>query len=286
MTAPDEATPDGAALDEGTPDEGTPDEGAARRNATRTGLAVGLATAAYGVSFGALAVSAGLDVWQTAFLSLVMFSGGSQFALVGVLAGGGTAAGPAAIASAALLGTRNGVYGIRTAPIVGRGWLKRIAGAWITIDESTAVALAQPTPRSRRRGFWVTGLAVFVGWNLTTLVGALVGDALGDTSAYGLDAAAAAAFVGLLWPRLKRRQAAAVAVAAAVVAAVLTPVLMPGIPVLVAALVAVVFGLANWFSDPAADPLAAQPVTPTGVPAADPFPDTRALDAREGPSRR
>jgi predicted branched-subunit amino acid permease len=218
---------------------------AAQREATRDGLAVGVATAAYGISFGALAVSAGLDVWQTCFISLVMFSGGSQFALVGVLAGGGTAAGSAAIASAALLGTRNGIYGIRTAPIVGRGWWKRIAAAWVTIDESTAVALAQPTPKSRRVGFWVTGLAVFIGWNLTTLAGALIGDAIGDTGAYGLDAAAAAAFVGLLWPRLKRLQARAVAVVAAVVAAALTPVLMPGLPVLVAALVAVIVGVFN-----------------------------------------
>jgi predicted branched-subunit amino acid permease len=228
----------------------TTEEASASREALRDGLAVGIATAAYGVSFGALSVASGLDVWQTCVLSLVMFSGGSQFALVGVLAGGGTGAGVAAIASAALLGTRNGIYGIRTSPIVGRGFWKRVAAAWITIDESTAVSLAQPTPRSRRLGFWVTGLAVFIGWNLTTLAGALIGDALGDTSAFGLDAAAAAAFVGLLWPRLKRMQARAVAVAAAVVAALLTPVLMPGLPVLVAAVVAVVVGLFNWLGEP------------------------------------
>jgi predicted branched-subunit amino acid permease len=221
----------------------------ARREAVRDGFAVGIATAAYGVSFGALAVASGLDVWQACVLSLVMFSGGSQFALIGVLAGGGTGAWPAAIASSTLLGARNGIYGIRTSPIIGAGWLKRVAAAWITIDESTAVALAQPTSAARRVGFWVTGLVVFTGWNLTTLTGALIGDALGDTSRYGLDAAAAAAFVGLLWPRLKRLQARAVAVAAGVVAALLTPVLMPGLPVLVAAAVAVVVGLTNWLGE-------------------------------------
>lgn len=223
----------------------------ARREAVRDGFAVGIATAAYGISFGALAVASGLNVWQACVLSLVMFSGGSQFALIGVLAGGGTAAWPAAVASSTLLGARNGIYGIRTSPIVGPGWLKRIAAAWVTIDESTAVALAQPTPASRRVGFWVTGLVVFAGWNLATLTGALIGDALGDTSQYGLDAAAAAAFVGLLWPRLRRLQARAVAVAAGVVAALLTPVLMPGLPVLVAAAVAVVVGMTNWLGRPA-----------------------------------
>ncbi|WP_166671330.1 AzlC family ABC transporter permease [Cryobacterium psychrophilum] len=170
----------------------SPDETIERGNqrlARRSGLAVGLATAAYGISFGALSVAAGLSIAQTCFLSIVMFSGGSQFALVGVLATGGAASGPAAIAGAALLGVRNGIYGIRTSPMIGRGWWKRTAAAWLTIDESTAVGLAQPTPRSRRTGFWVTGLAVFIGWNLTTLLGALIGDAMGDTRAYGLDAA-------------------------------------------------------------------------------------------------
>ncbi|WP_368499619.1 AzlC family ABC transporter permease [Herbiconiux sp. A18JL235] len=215
------------------------------RAAVRAGLAVGLATAVYGVSFGALATLSGLDVWQTCFLSLVMFTGGSQFALIGVLASGGLAAGPAAITSAALLGTRNVFYSIRMSPVIGRGFLRRAAAAQLTIDESVAVATAQPTLRSQRLGFWVTGVAIYLGWNLTTLVGALIGDLLGDVSAYGLDAAAAAAFLGLLWPRLKERQTQAVAVGAAVVATLLTPVLVPGLPVLVAASVAVVVGAFN-----------------------------------------
>ena len=215
----------------------------------RDGIGVGLATAAYGISFGALAVAAGLDVWQTCFLSLVMFTGGSQFALVGVLASGGVAAGGSAIATAALLGIRNVVYGMRMKPVVDHaGLARRIAAAWITIDESTAVALAQSEDRAARIGFWLTGIVIFVGWNLTTLIGALIGDAIGDTSAWGLDAAAAAAFLGLIWPRLKRFQAGAVAVGAALVATLATPVLMPGLPVLVAALVAFVVGWFDLFS--------------------------------------
>ena len=220
-----------------------------RATVVRDSVGVGLATAAYGISFGALSVAAGLDVWQTCFLSLVMFTGGSQFALVGVLASGGVAAGGSAIATAALLGIRNVVYGMRMKPLVDHGGLaRRIAAAWITIDESTAVALAQSDDRTARRGFWLTGLVIFVGWNLTTLAGAVIGDALGDTRAWGLDAAAAAAFLGLLWPRLKRFQAGAVAVVAALVATLTTPVLMPGLPVLVAALVAVVVGWFDLFS--------------------------------------
>lgn len=217
-----------------------------RREVWREGIGVAVATSAYGISFGALAVAAGLDVWQTCVLSLLMFTGGSQFAFVGVVAGGGLAALPAAVASAALLGVRNVAYGMRMSPVIGRGFWRRLAAVQVTIDESTAVAISQDDPRLGRLGFWVTGVGIFLGWNATTLVGALLGDVLGDPKAWGLDAAAAAAFLALLWPRLKRRQAIAVGVAAAVIATALTPVLMPGVPVLIAAGVAVLVGWFDW----------------------------------------
>ncbi|EXJ52949.1 AzlC family ABC transporter permease [Microbacterium sp. MRS-1] len=217
------------------------------RRARREAVGVAVATSAYGVSFGALAVASGLDVWQTCVLSLLMFTGGSQFAFAGVLGAGGLAAAPAAIASAALLGVRNVAYGLRMAPVVGHGW-RRLVAPQVTIDESTAVALAHGDPAARRTGFWITGVGIYVGWNISTLGGALLGDVLGDPRTYGLDAAAAAAFLALLWPRLRRRQAVAVGVAAAVVATALTPVLMPGLPVLVAAVVAIAVGWTNAFA--------------------------------------
>jgi predicted branched-subunit amino acid permease len=216
--------------------------------AVRAALSVALAVSAYGFSFGALSVAAGLDVWQTCVLSLLMFSGGSQFALIGLIASNGLAAAPTAIAASVLLGTRNTLYAIRMSPIVGSGFWRRFAAGWITIDESTAVATAQPDLRSQRLGFWVTGLVIFVGWNLTTLAGALAGNLIGDVKQYGLDAAAAAAFLGLLWPRLTQLQPIVVAVAGVVVATVLTPWLPPGLPIIAAALVAVVVGAFNWLA--------------------------------------
>lgn len=228
------------------------DAAAHDRRAWRDGIGVAVATSAYGISFGALAVMSGLDVWQTCVLSLLMFTGGSQFAFIGVIGAGGVAAASAAIASAGLLGVRNVAYGLRMSPVIGTRKIARAAAAPFTIDESTAVALAQHTPRARRLGFWVTGIGIYIGWNLSTLAGALLGDVLGDVRAYGLDAAAAAAFLALLWPRLKQRQAIVVGVAAAVVATVAMPLVMPGLPVLIAALVAVVVGLTNWWGRPSA----------------------------------
>ncbi len=214
----------------------------------RAGVAVGAATATYGVSFGALSTMSGLDVWQTCFLSAVMFSGASQFAVVSVLASGGLACAGSAIASAALLGSRNLFYGIRLSPIIGTGFWRRTAAAQLTVDESAALAGAQATRATQRVGFWAAGLAVFVGWNGATIVGVFIGDLLGDIRVYGLDVAAAAAFLGLLWPRLKERQAQAVAVVAALVAASFTPVLVTGVPVLLTVIAAIVVGGFNLFA--------------------------------------
>lgn len=212
-----------------------------RRTVLRQSLSVGLATSAYGVSFGALAVASGLTAWQTLALSLLLFSGGSQFAVVGILGAGGS--GVAATATSTLLGLRNGLYALQMSRILHvTGWRRLVAGQ-LTIDESTAVAIGQPTPRSARLGFWATGLVVYAGWNLTTLAGALLGNALGDPKAYGFDAAAAAAFCALLWPRLRSRDAAAVVAVAALLAALLAPAAPPGIPVIVSALAAVAVGL-------------------------------------------
>lgn len=207
--------------------------------AVRTGVSVGVATGLYGISFGALATAAGLSVLQAQALSLLMFTGGSQFAFVGAIGGGG----PAALASASLLGLRNTVYGAQMNAVLGPGGLRRLACAQVTIDESVAVSFAQDDPAEKRRGFWAAGLAVHVLWNLFTLVGALVGNALGDPGTWGLDGAAVAAFLGLLWPRLHDRQTVAVAVAAAFVTLLLVPALPQGLPLLVAAAVAAVTAL-------------------------------------------
>lgn len=208
-----------------------------------TSLGVAGAVSLYGISFGALSVASGLDFWQTQVLSLFMFSGGSQFAVIGLVAAGSAA--PSVVTAAGLLGIRNGLYAVRMSAIIGTGFWKRlIAGQW-TIDESTAVAISQTEPRNQRLGFWLTGAGIYLGWNSMTAVGAILGDALGDPRSWGLDAAAAAAFLALLWPRIQARQPIAVAAVSAVVTVVAIPTTPPGIPILIAAgaglLVALVF---------------------------------------------
>jgi 4-azaleucine resistance transporter AzlC len=219
-----------------------------RKAIVRDGTAVGIATGAYGISFGAVAVASGLDVLQSCALSLLVFTGASQFALVGVLAAGGPPLSGAA--TALLLGSRNTLYGIRLAPLLGWSGVRRAAAAHLVIDESTAMAVMRPNATAARVGFLSTGLAVFVLWNLATLAGALAGTALGDPRAYGLDAAVGAAFLALLWPRLSDRRNQVVAVLGAALALGLVPVTAAGVPVLAAAGVAVLAGMLSRRPDP------------------------------------
>jgi predicted branched-subunit amino acid permease len=208
--------------------------------AVRMGISISVATGLYGVSFGALSVAAGLNLAQTMALSLLMFTGGSQFAFIGVIAGGGT--GAAALGAASLLGVRNAVYGLQMSRLIApRGLWRWLAAHW-TIDESAATASSQIDASEQRRGFWVAGAGVFLLWNLFTLVGALLGDALGDPRRFGLDGAAVAAFLGLLWPRLKAREPVALALVCGLVTAAAIPLVPPGLPILLAAAVGAAWG--------------------------------------------
>ncbi len=202
----------------------------------RDGITVGVATGAYGVSFGALGVAAGLDVAQTCAMSLLLFTGASQFALVGVIASGGAPLSGAL--TALLLGSRNTLYGLRLAPLLAWSGWRRAVAAHLLIDESTAMSVSRRSTAAARAGFLSTGLSVFLLWNLATLGGALAGTALGDPRTYGLDAAVGGAFLALLWPRLDRTRNRVVAVLAAALALGLVPVTTAGVPVLAASLVA------------------------------------------------
>ena len=212
------------------------------RSTVRDALSVAVTVGAYGVAFGAASVAAGFSVLQTCLFSLFTFTGASQFAAVGVVAAGGPAIG--AIATAGMLGTRNALYGMQMAPLLRVRGLRRVAAAHVTIDESTGVALSQ-APRgveAMRVGFWVTGIGVFVFWNLFTLLGALGAKALGNPASWGLDAAVPAVFLGLVWPRLENTFLRLVAVASMAFALVVTPWLAAGLPIIATAGVAIVMG--------------------------------------------
>jgi 4-azaleucine resistance transporter AzlC len=197
-----------------------------------------LAVGVFGVSFGVLATASGLSIAKTCALSLLVFTGASQFTAVSIHASGGSPA--SALASALLLAARNGAYGLAMSRRMHGGVAKRLLAAHFTLDESTAMASAQPDDRDAEKAFWITGIAVFVFWNLGTLVGALVGDHIGDPARYGLDAAFPVGFVALLMPQLRAQPGRVAALGGAAIALVLIPLTPVGVPVLAAGIAALV----------------------------------------------
>lgn len=204
-------------------------------------LSVSIAVGAYGTAFGAAAVAAGFTVFQACLLSLLTFTGASQFAVIGVLGAGGTAL--TGIATASLLGMRNAIYSMIMKPILNLTGLKKFVATQITIDESVAVATAEEIrgEAAMKHGFWLTGGGVYFFWNLFTLLGALGAQAIGDPSMWGLDAAVPAAFLALVWPRLIVKDDYVLAIGAAALALALTPIIAAGLPIIATALLAVAF---------------------------------------------
>ncbi|MEY9876831.1 4-azaleucine resistance transporter AzlC [Streptacidiphilus sp. MAP12-33] len=233
MTAPSRPTAATAASPPAAPPG--PAQAGARsdRAVIRDSLGIGVAVGVSGVAFGVAGTAAHLTVWQTCALSLLVFTGASQFALVAALAAG--AAPLAAVVGALFLGVRNSFYGLRLAERLALpGWLRPLA-AQAVIDETTAVSLVQPDRRSARLGFAVTGISLYLIWNATTLAGALGANALGDPSRYGLDVAGPAVFLALLAPRLREGGAErATALIGAVLALAAVPLVPAGVPVLIA----------------------------------------------------
>ena len=200
----------------------------------RDAAAIGLATGAYAISYGVLAVAAGLSVAQTCVMSLLVFTGASQFAVVGVLGTGGGVA--AALAPALVLAARNAVYGLALVPVLRGRFATRAIQSQLIIDETTAMARAQTDPVAARRAFLATGVSVFVCWNIGSLAGALVGTGLGDPRALGLDAMFPAAYLALLVPQLGAPGARTAAICGALLAVALVPFAPAGVPVLAAVL--------------------------------------------------
>jgi branched chain amino acid efflux pump len=219
----------------------TPSWSQTRRAVIRDALGIGVAAGAYGVSFGAISVSAGLSVLQTCALAALMFTGASQITFIGIIAAGGSAW--TAASTAALLGTRNALYGVRLSSLLEVTGARRFLAAHFVIDETTAMAIARDTPAESRLAFWITSAILFSVWNVANLVGALATEVLPDPKALGLDAAPPAAFLALIAPRLRAREPVAIALAAGVVALALVPFVPPGVPLLVVAALVVAYGL-------------------------------------------
>ncbi|HEV8555303.1 MAG TPA: AzlC family ABC transporter permease [Actinophytocola sp.] len=195
-------------------------------------LAIAAAVAVIGASFGAIAVSAGLPWWVPPAMSVLVFAGGAQFLAVGVVAAGGGLV--AAVLGALVLNSRLMPYGLAIAGIMGRGRMARLVGSHLVTDETVAFAIAQPDRERGRAAFWLCGVLLYLAWILGTIAGVLAGQAIGDPSAFGLDAAFPAALLALVLPSLRGADVVRPALLGAAIALAASPFLPPGVPLLLA----------------------------------------------------
>ncbi|AHH99972.1 hypothetical protein KALB_6613 [Kutzneria albida DSM 43870] len=185
-----------------------------------------------GASFGAIAVSSGTPVWLVCAMSVLVFAGGSQFMVVGIVAGGGSPL--AAVLAGLVLNARHLPFGLAIGDLLGTRLATRVLGSHLMVDESVAFALAQREPARARAAFWTCGAALFLTWNAGCLAGALVGQAIGDPGRFGIDAAFPAAMLALVLPALREPTTLRVAMAGAAIAVATSPFLPPGVPILLA----------------------------------------------------
>lgn len=199
------------------------------RRLLRDAAAIGAAAGVIGLSYGAIAVANGLEPWAPIVMSLLVFAGGSQFLAVGLLGVGNPVA---AVVGGLLINTRHLPFGLAVGTYIGDSLPSRFLGAHLLIDESTAFTMAERDPARKRRAFWTVGGVLFVMWNLGTVAGVLIGNAVGDPETFGLDAAFPAGLLALLLPSLRDSAARAAALVGAVIAVLTTPLLPAGLPVL------------------------------------------------------
>ncbi|MFD7919268.1 AzlC family ABC transporter permease [Streptomyces sp. NPDC059740] len=199
------------------------------RSALRAIALACLAVAVTGMSYGAVAVGRGFPLWVPMATSLLVVAGSAEFLFVGIVGAGGNPV--AAVLAGLLVNARHVPFGLSLGPFPGRRPLRALA-AHCTNDESVVFALSQRDPARRRAAFWACGLGVLLTWPPGVLLGALIGDAVGDTRAFGLDAVFPAILTALILPSLRERTTRRAALTGAAVALAATPFLPTGLPVL------------------------------------------------------
>lgn len=210
------------------------DSGEERRRIRAQAVSIALAVSPFGVAFGVVCAEAGLSDWEALGFSSLVFSGSAQFAAVSVLSDGGGAV--AAATAGLLLNLRSLAFGVAMAgALKGPLWWRALVSQ-LMIDESTAVGSVQRTDQLRRYGYLAGGLAVFVLWNLSTVLGVSVLSSSEELIVdLGIDATIPAAFLALLWGRLADREQRGLAAAGALIALILVPITPAGVPIIAAA---------------------------------------------------
>ncbi|WP_179425447.1 AzlC family ABC transporter permease [Spelaeicoccus albus] len=188
-----------------------------------------LADGVVGLSYGAIAVSKGFELWVPVVLAIAVLAGAAELLFVGIVASGGSVF--AAMAAGLLVNARHLPFGVAVRDVIGSGW-RRVLGSHVMNDESVVFALSQQQADKRKAAFWICGVGILICWPVGAFVGGLIGGSIGDTDVFGLDAMFPTVLLALVLPSLKDRRTRLAVIAGAVIAVATTPLLPAGMPVL------------------------------------------------------
>jgi 4-azaleucine resistance transporter AzlC len=202
------------------------------RDGARRIAPIAVAAFAFALSFGVLAPTSGIDTLEAIVMSATTFAGSAQFAAASILGVGGGVV--SAIAAATLLNARYAPISVSVAPIFVGSPARRLLESQLIVDESWALS-KRPDGRYDRRLLVGGGLLLYICWVGGTAVGVLAGDALGDPSELGLDAAFPALFLAILVTQVHSRLDLTAAVFGGAIALALLPVAPAGVSIIAAA---------------------------------------------------
>jgi 4-azaleucine resistance transporter AzlC len=171
-----------------------------------------------GTTFGVVARQSGLEPLEIIAMSLLVFAGASQFVMVQLFSQATPA--PVVIVSVLFINLRHLLMATSLRPHLGQLPLaQRLFAAFFITDESFAMATGHFRRGGRSVAYYFTfAIALFVLWNLSTVIGIVVGGAIGDPRRFGVDFAITATFIGIVVLAIRHRADVAVAVVAALVA--------------------------------------------------------------------
>lgn len=162
-------------------------------------LPLTLACAPWGLLAGSTAIDAQLTPMQSQGLSLFVFAGAAQLVAIGMIKGGASVI--SILVTTLLLTSQHLLYAMHLRPLVAPlpgKW--RLGLGFLLTDEF--FALVSPFDRQTFNRWYAlgVGLCMYVGWNVFTLLGVVVGKSIPGLDQLGLEFSIAATFIALITP--------------------------------------------------------------------------------------
>ena len=162
-------------------------------------LPLSLAVAPWGLLAGSMAIEANLTPLEGQGLSAIVFAGAAQLVAIGMLKGGANLF--SILLTTLLLTSQHLLYGLSMRPVIADLPLRwRLGLGFLLTDEFFALTSQYDRQQFNRWYALGVGLCMYVGWNIFTLLGVVLGKSIPGLDQLGLEFSIAATFIALITP--------------------------------------------------------------------------------------